>query len=84
MEQMSEQDAKWLKAFGKGQGYISGNAVKFPLQVKIKYEDKLEWDELGTERFIQDNLDEWNSGGKEDRARADKDSKDISKVVDKL
>ena len=34
--------------------------------------------------FIQDNLDEWNSGGKEDRARADKDSKDISKVVDKL
>lgn len=84
MEQMSEQDAKWLKAFGKGQGYISGNAVKFPLQVKIKYHSKLEWDELGTERFIQDNLDEWNSGGKEDRARADKDSKDISKVVDKL
>ncbi len=84
MEQMSEQDAKWLKAFGKGQGYISGNAVKFPLQVKIKYHSKLEWDELGTERFIQDNLDEWNSGGKEDRAKADKDSKDISKVVDKL
>ena len=34
--------------------------------------------------FIQDNIDEWKGGGKEDRARADKDSKDISKVVNKL
>jgi DNA helicase HerA-like ATPase len=84
MEQMSEQDSKWLKAFGKGQGYVSGNAVKFPLQVQIDYEKRLEWSELGTEKFIQDNLDEWNSGGKEAKEKAEQDSKNLAERVSKL
>jgi len=83
MEQMSEQDAKWLKAFGKGQGYSSGNAIKFPLQVQIQYDDSLEWSELGQENFIQQNLDSWNSGGKEDNTQDEKDSSKLSKILKK-
>ena len=83
MEQMSEQDAKWLKAFGKGQGYSSGNAIKFPLQVQIQYDDSLEWSELGQENFIQQNLDAWNSGGKEESAQDEKDSSKLNKILKK-
>ena len=43
MEQMSEQDKKSLKSFANGQAYISGHAVRFPLQVQIDfYRDRYE------------------------------------------
>ena len=83
MEQMSEQDAKWLKAFGKGQGFISGAAVKFPLQIKINYHKELEWDEIGRENFIQQNLDEWSGGGKKAAEQSDKDNERVSKILKK-
>ena len=83
MEQMSEQDAKWLKAFGKGQGFISGAAVKFPLQIYINYHKELEWDEIGRENFIQQNLDEWSGGGKKAAEQSDKDNERVSKILKK-
>lgn len=83
MEQMSEQDAKWLKAFGKGQGFISGAAVKFPLQIYINYHKELEWDEIGRENFIQQNLDEWSSGGKKAAEQSEKDNERVSKILKK-
>ena len=83
MEQMSEQDAKWLKAFGKGQGYTSGNAIKFPLQVQIQHDKDLEWSELGQENFIQQNLDSWNSGGKEDSEEEQKSTSALKKILKK-
>jgi len=83
MEQMSEQDAKWLKAFGKGQGFISGAAVKFPLQIKINYHQELEWDEIGRENFIQQNLDEWSGGGKKAAEQSEKDNDRVSKILKK-
>ena len=64
MEQMSEQDAKWLKAFGKGQGFTSGYAVKFPLQIQIDFDKELVWDEIGKEDFIRQNKENWKKGGK--------------------
>lgn len=53
MENLSEQDARMMPGFGPGQGIISGQAVRFPLLVKIKMDDDLRYDELGDENFIQ-------------------------------
>ena len=61
---MSEQDAKWLKAFLKGQGFTSGYAVKFPLQIQIDFDKELVWDEIGKEDFIRQNKENWEKGGK--------------------
>ena len=83
MEQMSEQDAKWLKAFGKGQGFSSGNAIKFPLQVQIQFDKGLEWDELGQENFIQQNLDSWNNGGKQDSEESSKSTSTLKGILKK-
>ena len=83
MEQMSEQDAKWLKAFGKGQGFSSGNAIKFPLQVQIQFDKGLEWDELGQENFIQQNLDSWNNGGRQDSEKSTKSTSTLKGILKK-
>ena len=83
MEQMSEQDAKWLKAFGKGQGFSSGNAIKFPLQVQIQFDKGLEWDELGQENFIQQNLDSWNNVGRQDSEKSIKSTSTLKGILKK-
>ena len=72
-----------LKAFGKGQGFISGATVKFPLQIYINYHKELEWDEIGRENFIQQNLDEWSGGGKKAAEQSDKDNERVSKILKK-
>ena len=81
MEQMSEQDAKWLKAFGKGQGYTSGIAVKFPLQVQIDFDKDLIWDEIGKEDFIRQNKERWENGGKEHSEEVSKNEEAQNKLL---
>ena len=83
MEQMSEQDAKWLKAFGKGQGFTSGYAVKFPLQVHIHYDDKLETKDLGRERFMEEKRERWEQGGKQNSEEMDKNNQEHKKLLKK-
>ena len=56
MEQMSEQDKKSLKSFANGQAYISGHAVRFPLQVQVRRKQELESDLFGDEDFINEVL----------------------------
>ena len=80
---MSEQDAKWLKAFGKGQGFVSGYAVKIPLQVQIKWDEELETKDLGRERFIEENLERWNTGGKEESDEMEKNNKEHKDLLKK-
>jgi DNA helicase HerA-like ATPase len=53
MENLSEQDARMLPGFGPGQGIISGQAVRFPLLVKIKKDDDLIYSDLGDENFLE-------------------------------
>jgi len=53
MENLSEQDARMLPGFGPGQGIISGQAVRFPLLVRIKMDEDLVYDGLGDENFLQ-------------------------------
>lgn len=55
MENLSEKDANWLKAFGPGQGLVSGHAVSYPLQVQVKFDENLRSKKLGDEDFIKEN-----------------------------
>lgn len=52
MENLSEQDARMLPGFGPGQGIISGQAVRFPLLVKIRMDEDLIYTDLGDENFL--------------------------------
>jgi DNA helicase HerA-like ATPase len=53
MENLSEQDARMLPGFGPGQGIISGQAVRFPLLVRIKMDEELVYTDLGDENFLE-------------------------------
>jgi hypothetical protein len=42
-----------LPGFGPGQGIISGQAVRFPLLVRIKMDEELVYTDLGDENFLE-------------------------------
>ena len=48
------------------------DAVKFPLQVHIDFDEDLIWKDIGKEDFIRQNLEAWNSGGKQKSTQVDK------------
>src|SRR5262249_17458802 len=50
MENLPERDARLLPGFGPGQGIISGQAVRFPLLVKIDFDEDL----IGTRTLDED------------------------------
>lgn len=52
MENLSEADANVLQTFGPGQGIVSGQAVRFPLLVKVRFDHDLVSDVIGDEDFI--------------------------------
>lgn len=52
MENLPESDAKLLPGFGPGQGIVSGQAVRFPLMVKIQFDKELVGSNTGDENFI--------------------------------
>lgn len=54
MENLSESDANILQAFGRGQGIVSGQAVRFPLLVQVKFDDDLVSEAIGDEDFIEE------------------------------
>jgi len=63
MENLSEQDARMLPGFGPGQGIISGQAVRFPLLVRIKMDEDLLYSDMTDEQFIQ-QAREWEPDSK--------------------
>jgi hypothetical protein len=70
MENLPESDARMLPGFGPGQGIISGQAVRFPLLVKIDYDQDLVGTRTGDEDFIK-RAREWKpDAGAAGRARA--------------
>lgn len=60
MENLDDTDARMLPGFGPGQGLVSGQSVRFPLLVKIKFDEDLAHSALGNENFIQ-KAREWNA-----------------------
>lgn len=54
MENLTESDANILQAFGRGQGIVSGQAVRFPLLVQVRFDDDLVSEAIGDEDFIEE------------------------------
>ena len=52
MENLSDSDANILQTFGPGQGIVSGQAVRFPLLVKVRFDSDLVSEAIGDEDFI--------------------------------
>lgn len=52
MENLTEADAEVLQTFGPGQGLVSGQAVKFPLLVRIEFDRDLVSRAIGDEDFL--------------------------------
>lgn len=62
MENLSEADAGLLQAFGRGQGIVSGQAVRFPLIVQIDFDRDLVSSAMGDENFIS-VVAAWSANG---------------------
>ncbi len=60
MENLSEADARLLPTFGEGQGIVSGQAVRFPLLVQVKFDEELVSESVGDENFIA-RAKEWEA-----------------------
>jgi|HubBroStandDraft_4_1064222.scaffolds.fasta_scaffold00586_13 DNA helicase HerA-like ATPase len=63
MENLSESDANILQTFGSGQGIVSGQAVRFPLLVKVKFDEDLLSQAIGDEDFIN-SARQWTPNAK--------------------
>ena len=69
MENLTEADAKMIPGFGPGQGIVSGQVVRFPLPVQIKWDEDLQLAEIGDEDFF-DQVEAW-SPHKSSKKRSD-------------
>ena len=59
MENLSESDARMIPGFGPGQGIVSGQVVRFPLPVQIRWDHDLQFAEIGDEDFFA-QVDAWH------------------------
>ncbi|HXS54017.1 MAG TPA: ATP-binding protein [Usitatibacter sp.] len=66
MENLSEADANILQTFGPGQGLVSGQAVRFPLLVKIDFDQDLISKAIGDEDFLEE-ASKWKKTGAQER-----------------
>lgn len=62
MENLSESDADILQTFARGRGIVSGQAVRFPLLVKIDFDADLVSDVIGDEDFLAE-AEGWKPNG---------------------
>lgn len=77
MENLTESDARMIPGFGPGQGIVSGQAVRFPLPVRVRMDTDLLASEIGDEDFFE-QAEAWEP---DERAPARKVMEDsISKV----
>ena len=53
MENLSKADGRLLPGFGPGEGIVSGQAVRFPLLVKIDWDRDLQPRAIGDEDFVE-------------------------------
>jgi hypothetical protein len=80
MENLPESDASRLPGFGPGQGIISGQAVRFPLQVKIKFDEDMVGTRTGDEDFLKQAKD-WKPDSREPtRAKAEALGKKLAEM----
>ena len=80
MENLSRDDSRLIPGFGPGQGIVSGQAVRFPLVIQVRYDKELETPALGDEDFLKAAL-EWQESL---QARTAKRSEEMIDDLDKL
>ena len=51
-ENLSKADSRLLPGFGPGQGIVSGQAVRFPLVIKVDFDRELQTQAIGDENFL--------------------------------
>jgi uncharacterized protein len=52
MENLTKEDSRLLPGFGPGQGIVSGQAVRFPLAIKVDCDNDLLTPAIGAEDFL--------------------------------
>lgn len=52
MENLSKDDSRLLPGFGPGQGIVSGQAVRFPMVIRIDWDKELMPPSIGDEEFL--------------------------------
>lgn len=52
MENLTKADSRLLPGFGPGQGIVSGQAVRFPLLIQVKFDQDLVTADIGSEDFL--------------------------------
>ena len=62
MENLSKADSRLLPGFGPGEGIISGQAVRFPLVVRINFDENLACSSIGDEDFVE-AVAQWTKSG---------------------
>jgi len=80
MENLSKADSRLLPGFGPGQGIISGQAVRFPLVIKIKWDRDLETKAIGDEDFLK-AVHDWKESPAAER---DERSEELMRELDDL
>jgi DNA helicase HerA-like ATPase len=80
MENLTKADSKLLPGFGPGQGIVSGQAVRFPLVIKVNFDEDLVSNVLGDEDFIT-AVEKWSTSP---QAEATKKSKEMEKDLDEV
>ena len=68
LENLSRADSRLLPGFGPGQGIVSGQAVRFPLVIKVRYDQELESESLGREDLIS-QAQRWTGSAEAEAAR---------------
>jgi len=81
MENLSESDANILQTFGQGQGIVSGQAVRFPLLIQVKFDEDLISQSIGNEDFINE-VSEWTIPQEQTAKR--KSEKNVNDLKSKL
>lgn len=80
MENLSRSDSKLLPGFGPGEGIVSGQAVRFPLLVRVRFDKDLVPDSIGDEDFLK-AVEEWkDSPQSEASIRGDSFEEDLGRT----
>jgi uncharacterized protein len=80
MENLTKEDSRLLPGFGPGQGIVSGQAVRFPLAIRVICDEDLMTPALGTEDFLSKVADWENSAAGAAASRTEELLGDLKRI----
>ena len=83
MENLTKADSRLLPGFGPGEGIVSGQAVRFPLVIKVNFDSRLVTRAIGDEDFLKE-LHSWSESPTTEATRVSEDlEKGLEEISDK-